>query len=162
LEAELYHFVLNKQKYYVAVGLMDKDPYEIFTGTNYDDKGNIVIPKDVKKGKIKKESGGRYRFITENEEYDLTNGHSDDNADALTRIISTALRHGSDVNFIVEQLEKTKGSMFSFSKILARTLKKYIENGTVIKDEKCPNCNSDLIRQEGCKKCKNCEYSACA
>jgi ribonucleotide reductase alpha subunit len=162
LEAELYHFVLNKQKYYVAVGLMDKDPYEIFTGTNYDDKGNIVIPKDVKKGKIKKESGGRYRFITENEEYDLTNGHSDDNADALTRIISTALRHGSDVNFIVEQLEKTKGSMFSFSKILARTLKKYIENGTVIKDEKCPNCNSDLIRQEGCKKCKNCDYSACA
>lgn len=80
---------------------------------------------------------------------------------ALTRMISTALRHGTSVEFICEQLNKTKGDMTSFSKALSRTLKRYILEGTTIKG-KCSDCGSEnLIYREGCKTCLSCGSSAC-
>ena len=85
----------------------------------------------------------------------------DEHEDALTRMISTSLRHGADVQFIVQQLEKNHGGMQSFSKAIARALKKYIPDGT--KEEGyCPKCNNtNLIRQEGCKLCSSCGWTAC-
>jgi ribonucleoside-diphosphate reductase alpha chain len=70
------------------------------------------------------------------------------------------LRHGSPLEFVVDQLNKTKGPMQSFSKILARAIKKYIQDGKT-SGEKCPDCESSLIYTEGCKKCANCSYSVC-
>ena len=81
---------------------------------------------------------------------------------AITRLISTLLRHGVEVHYIVHQLEKVKGDMNSFSKTVARAIKKYIPNGTVVKGEKCGSCESEsLIRQEGCVTCKSCGFSKC-
>jgi ribonucleoside-diphosphate reductase alpha chain len=83
-------------------------------------------------------------------------------AGAVTRLISTALRHGVEMHYIVHQLEKVKGGMFSFSKTVARALKKYIPDGTIVKGERCSNCSSEsLIRQEGCVTCKSCGQSKC-
>jgi ribonucleoside-diphosphate reductase alpha chain len=163
LKGELHHFTLESHKYYVAVGLFGNknQPYEVFTGVN-EDKKDIFIPKTSKTGSIRKDARGKYTFIDEEgEEYVLNNGHSNDTVDALTRMISTALRHGSDIQFIVHQLEKTKGPIVSFSKILARTLKKYITNGVEVKGAECPDCGGKLIREEGCSKCTNCGHSKC-
>ena len=81
---------------------------------------------------------------------------------AITRLISTALRHGVKIHYIVHQLEKVKGDMFSFSKIIARTLKKFIPDGTEVTGEKCGTCQSEaLVRQEGCVTCKSCGASKC-
>jgi ribonucleoside-diphosphate reductase alpha chain len=164
LKGELHHFKVNNHQYYVAVGLYgDKEQvYEIFTGIN-EDKKDLFIPKTSKIGKIRKDARGKYTFIDEEkEEYVLNNGHSDDSADALTRVISTALRHGTNISFIVHQLEKTKGPIVSFSKVLARTLKRYIKEGSEVKGEECEECGGKLIRQEGCLRCSSCNYSKCS
>ncbi len=163
LKGELHHFKIDSKQYYVAVGLYGDNlrPYEIFTGENKDKK-DLYIPKSSKIGEIRKNGRGDYTFIDEEKiEHELNNGHADCTADALTRLTSCSLRHGSDISFIVHQLEKTKGPIVSFSKALARSLKKYITNNCKVKGEECPTCKSEMVRLEGCKTCKNCGYSAC-
>jgi ribonucleoside-diphosphate reductase alpha chain len=167
LPCEVFHLTQSGERYYVVVGLMDGDPYEIFTGPNKDETGDPVVPKSIKIGELMKKSRGAY--ILKNSEKDfscaLTNGHSDSNADALTRMISTSLRHGVDISFVVHQLEKTEGDLFCFSKILARTLKKYIKEGTEVVGETIDGCETPnkckIVREEGCKKCLTCGSSKC-
>lgn len=156
LVAEIYTLKYKKEDLYVAIGFCGTDPYEIFVGVN---------PKqDIEhaKGKIIKNGRGKYLFITEDgKEHHLNNGHSDENGDALCRTLSAALRHGCDLSFLVHQLEKTQGDLMSFSKVICRVLKKFIKKDTKISGEECPQCKSELIRVEGCKKCKSCDWSAC-
>ena len=162
VKGELHHFVIDGRKYYTAVG-MDEDGKvsEVFTGVNQT-RGEIFIPKTVRTGIIKKECRGHYTFIGDDKEkYELTNGHSNDEADALTRMISGGLRHGMDIGFAVHQLEKTEGPLVCFSKVLARTLKKYIKDGTYVCGEECPECKNKMIRKEGCVTCPQCGYSKC-
>ena len=162
LNGKLHFFNFKGNKYFVAVGLMDGVPYEIFTGfNNY--KKQQYIPNECGDGVIVKNKRHNYIFIetATKEEYNLNNGHADDNADALTRIISCSLRHGSDISFIIHQLEKTSGDLTSFSKCLARTLKRYIESGKEVTGEECPDCNNKLHRENGCIICKNCGWSKC-
>lgn len=163
LDAEVHHFIIKKQKYYVVVGLWADEPYEIFTGQNYTSDGEVYIPTMVKEGVITKEGRGKYILINgDDTPYSLTNGHTDDSADALTRMISTALRHGTGIEFIVQQLLKVKaGDLNCFSKALARALKKYIKDGTEVSGDNCPTCKGKLVFSEGCKKCISCGFSAC-
>jgi ribonucleoside-diphosphate reductase alpha chain len=166
LPCEVHHSTFKYRRYYVVVGLLNGEPYEVFTGINHDNEGEIIIPKTVKDGLIYKKSRGNYYLIHQNqdgqeERYHLTNGHTDDTADAMTRMISCALRHGSDISYVVDQLEKTKGDLVSFTKVLARTLKKYISDG-VITGDTCPDCGSKLVRQSGCPTCRNCGYGKCS
>jgi ribonucleoside-diphosphate reductase alpha chain len=163
IRGELHHFKIGGHQYYVAVGLYGEknQPYEVFTGIN-EEKKELFIPKSSKAGTIRKDARGKYTFTDEHgEEYKLNNGHSDETADALTRMISTALRHGSDVQFIVHQLEKVRGPIISFTKALGRTLKKYVKDGAEVKGEECPACGGKLVREEGCSKCKDCGHSKC-
>lgn len=164
LDGELHHFVIDGRKYYAAVGLWDgtRQPYEIFTGVNLGRK-ELFIPKNIRSGVIQKIKRGEYVFIdSEGEHYELTNGHSNDTADALTRMISGGLRHGMDISFVVHQLEKTEGPMICFSKVLARTLKRYIKDGTAIAGEECPVCGKSMVRKEGCATCEQCGHSKCS
>jgi len=157
LPAQIFAIDYKKEKLYVAVGLLNNEVYEVFTGINFRHK------IDNAKGKNIKRARGKYSFLAEDgSEYELTNGHTDENADALTRVISAGLRHGCDVGFLVHQLEKTTGDLTSFAKVLARVLKKFIKDGTIIKGEACPSCNKDSLRREsGCVVCVNCGFSKC-
>ncbi|TXT66060.1 MAG: hypothetical protein BAJALOKI3v1_50060 [Promethearchaeota archaeon] len=162
LPCDVYHCTNKGDRYYVVVGKFDGLPYEVFTGKNDDGEGDTVIPKAIKVGELVKKSRGHYVLTNDERDYSckLTNGHSDDAVDALTRMISTSLRHGVPISFIVEQLEKTKGDLQSFSKVLARTLKRYIPDGT-ISTEDCPECGEQLVRKEGCLSCNSCGWSKC-
>lgn len=145
------------EEFFVFVGLLNNEPYEVLAGTN-----GFSLPKG-KKGVIKKIRRGRYDLYYEGELWceDITS-HSNDEQEAITRMTSTALRHGADINFVTTQLSKTKGEMHSFAKSVARTLKKYIIDGSKVHGEDCPNCKNDsLVRQEGCATCKNCGWSRC-
>jgi len=73
-----------------------------------------------------------------------------------------SLRHNVPLQFIVDQLNKSI-KFGTFSKGMARVLKKYIGEGEkVLSTEKCPECGADLIYVEGCKSCGNrCGYSKC-
>ena len=62
---------------------------------------------------------------------DIVSVFANPNHTAFTRTISLSLRHGVPVQFIVEQLMKDReADLFSFSRVLARCLKKYIADGT--------------------------------
>ena len=65
---------------------------------------------------------------------------------------------------MVEQLQKDKDAdLFSFSKVIARCLKKYITDGTKASNgvlEAC--CDSpNVVYQEGCATCLNCGMAKC-
>lgn len=164
MKADVYHPTAKGIRYYVAVGLMSDEPYEVFVGLNHNNEGDPIIPKSVSGGEIVKHARGKYDLIVEEETYPLTNGHSDPNADALTRMISTALRHGASIEFVVAQLEKTKGGdLQSFSRILARTLKKYIKDGSAVTGATCSECHQEtMIYSDGCHLCQSCGASKCS
>ena len=137
--------------HYVIVGLLNNKPYEIFIE-------NKELP--IGKGILIKQSKGNYKFVKDGYEKIVTSEMSDEQA-AITRLTSTSLRHGTDIKFLVEQLNKCDGDLFSFTKGLARTLKKYIPDG-VKSTVSCQDCGStNVIFEEGCSSCKNCGSSKC-
>ena len=74
------------------------------------------------------------------------------------------MRHGTDINFIYEQLQKSEGTIVSFSKAIARTLKKYLDEEILRSRESyCDNCGDPegVHFAEGCFKCKSCGFSKC-
>ena len=159
LPCDVHHIKVKGASYFVLVGLLHDDPYEVFAGKNG------FIDKKVKTGIIirKKRPKGMYKAVLEDDsEISPINATCSEEEDALTRMTSTSLRHGADIHHVVQQLEKVKGDMTSFAKSMARALKKYIPNGKKEQGE-CPECNAQdaLIRQEGCITCTQCGYSKC-
>ena len=160
LKGEIFTLKYKNQNLYVAAGFWENDRhslYEVFTGFN---KRHFV---EHSKGIIEKRGRGKYFFVAEDgNEYELTNGHSDENADALCRIISASLRHGCDISFLIHQLEKTEGGLSSFAKVICRVLKKFVKDGTHVPGETCDSCHSNkIVRLEGCIKCTDCGWSKC-
>ena len=160
LPCDVHHIKVKGESYFVLVGLYEKDAYEVFAGKNG------FIGKNISKGTIIKleRPKGVYKAILEDGmELSPINATCTEEEDALTRMTSTALRHGADVHMIVQQLEKVKGDMHCFAKSMSRALKKYIPDGSV-EEEDCPECGAtnSLIRQEGCLVCKQCSHSKCS
>ena len=152
LEAEVHMTKVGGVPHYVIVGLLNNKPYEIFIE-------NKELP--IGKGILIKQSKGNYKFVKDGYEKIVTSEMSDEQA-AITRLTSTSLRHGTDIKFLVEQLNKCDGDLFSFTKGLARTLKKYIPDG-VKSTVSCQDCGStNVIFEEGCNKCLDCGSSACS
>jgi ribonucleoside-diphosphate reductase alpha chain len=158
LRCDVYHTTSKGEQYFVLVGLFgDGDPYEVFAGKN----GNIR--KSLKTGNIKKEKRGKYALLENNGEVVLESisENIEDIEEALTRMISSNLRHGCDVGFVVHQLEKVKGDLLGFAKALSRILKKYIEDDTKVHGEACKECGAELVRIEGCIQCRSCGWAKC-
>ena len=153
LEGDIHVVSVKNVKYNVIVGLLNKQPYEVFAHFN---EGTSVVPD---KTIITKQKSGEY--VYKSSKTISVSKDMDDAEEALTRMTSTALRHGTNTKFIVEQLNKTKGDLTSFSKAIARVLKKYIPDGTS-SSLTCLDCQSkDIIFEEGCEKCLNCGSSKC-
>ena len=153
LDAEAHITKVSGKPHYVIVGLMNDKPYEVFIETE------DVIPQG--KGKLTKLSRGRYKFTQNGYERIITTSMSDEQA-AITRLVSAMLRHRGDIKFIVEQLNKTDGDLFSFTKGVARILKKYIPDGTK-STVTCNDCGgTNVIFEEGCASCKDCGSSKCS
>jgi ribonucleoside-diphosphate reductase alpha chain len=159
LDADIFKVTVSGEKWIVFVSRIKDRPYEIFAG-----KISLVdIPSSIKDGKIVKTGKGHYEFEHAGEVIisDITKVFSNDVYDSITRLVSTSLRHGAEVKFIVEQLNKAKGIVTDFSKCLARALKHYIKDGES-QSEKCPSCGKQtLVFQQGCTSCTDCGYSRC-
>ena len=168
LECDIYHTSIKGQKWAVLIGLLNGKPYEVIGGS----AEQIEIPSKFRNGKLYKRT-----FKTRNSKYDLAIGEGDNqlvvkdvvsifdnpNHAGYTRVISTSLRHGVPVQYLVEQMQKDKEmDMFSFSKVISRCLKNYIINGTEV-DRTCPECGAEgsLVYQEGCVTCKSCGSGQC-
>ncbi len=169
LDCSIHHATIKGEAWTILVGLMDGRPYEVMGGL----QKYIEIPKKYKGGKIIK-----YPYKTKNSRYDLVIGKNGDtftikdivavfdnpNHAGFTRTISLALRHGAPIQYVVEQLQKDiEMDMFSFSKVIARVLKSYIQDGTVPGKATCENCGAEgtLVYQEGCVTCTSCGFGKC-
>jgi ribonucleoside-diphosphate reductase alpha chain len=154
LPVDIHTTVSKGVKWNVIVGLFDGRPYEVFAVPYFTNETSLELCK-VKKG--------RYDLLRNGETYseDITSQITDEQ-DVLTRMVSTALRHGADITFIVEQLNKSHGDITSFSKAIARTLKKYIDERKMVSRATCTECGSNnLVFEEGCLSCKDCGSSKC-
>tara|TARA_R110000744_G_scaffold15480_5_gene43072 strand:- start:331 stop:2985 length:2655 start_codon:yes stop_codon:yes gene_type:complete len=153
LPCDIHTTVSKGTKWNVIVGLFHYKPYEVFA---------IPYFTDVKSGELTKINKGRYDLNVEGKTYseditsEMTSGE-----EVITRLVSTSLRHGADVKFLTEQLNKSNGDITSFGKAISRVIKKYIPEGsksTVV----CNDCGSEnVIFQEGCSSCKDCGSSKC-
>lgn len=174
LPCEVHHMTVQGEKWMFFVGMLEGLPYEIMGGLSQ----YVSVPKRVKKGKTVKHNGpstpkARYDFHYDFEDdpdnevvlKDIATLFDNATYSAFTRTISLALRHGTDVRFVVEQIQKgaeKEDDLFSFSKAVSRVLKHYIQDGTIIADKKCLDCGAaDLVYQEGCMMCKSCGSSKC-
>jgi len=170
LDCNIHHATVKGENWTILIGLMNNKPYEMFGGLS----STIELAKKYKHGKILKHSRKTRRSI-----YDLVVGEHDgefkikdlvnvfDNPThgAFTRTISLALRHGTPVQYVHEQLLKDEkdSDMFSFSRVMSRVLKHYVPDGAQASERICTQCNSEgLIYQEGCIRCKVCGWSKCS
>lgn len=173
LPCNIHRMTADKQKYLILVGLLDGKPYEVFCGLaeNFDvahnQKGGVLVKRPQESGLsiydlIVGASGSSPEHMYE----DVVNLFDNPNYGAFTRTISTALRHGVPIHYLVEQLRKDKHSdMWSFSTVLARTLSKsYVVDGTVSTAEKsCRDCGSNVLSyQQGCVTCMGCGSGKCS
>jgi ribonucleoside-diphosphate reductase alpha chain len=148
------------EEFIVVVGLLEDKPYEVFVM-----RPNGVNPLP-KKHKIIKLSKGNYILTTldwNNKDQGYNFGpiteSLNDEEKLITRLISTSLRHGSDINFVVQQLDKSEGDITSFGRAIARVLKKYVVDTT---QKRCSECNTPMITEGGCEICPNCGNSKCS
>ena len=158
LSCDIHQVTADGVKWIVFVGLLENEPYEIFA---FKPK-SIQLSNKIKSGILTKIKKGRYDLDCGDITIENIGENFETNEqEALTRMISTTLRHGVDIEFVVDQLTKSEGTIVSFSKAIARTLKKYI---TEVKSGKtCPKCDSENIAiQEGCLICLECGDSKCS
>ena len=168
LPCNIHHTTIEGEKWVILVGILDDKPYEVMGGLST----YVEIPTKYKEGLLIK-----HPRKTMNSKYDLKFGENGDeivikdivrvfdnpNHSAFTRLISLSLRHGANIQYVVEQLYKDRDSdMFSFAKCIARVLKSHIQDGSRANGIICDSCqSSSLIYIEGCITCNNCGWSKC-
>lgn len=124
LPCEVHITTVGKEEYVVIVSFLGDSIYEVFAG-----KHKNHLPEKKFSGEMIKQKEGiyilKYEHNKQVEEIDVNKYFKNDHYAALTRLVSTALRHGTPISFIVEQLMKSTNSFSGFDKSLARILKKY-------------------------------------
>jgi ribonucleoside-diphosphate reductase alpha chain len=163
LPAKVSYASVKGEKFCILIGLFDGKPYELFAFNA--NKDNILLNISYKYNIIKVESG-KYNLVSEDGTHTygtITEKLTEEQA-AITRLISTSLRHGADIKFIVEQLNKIDGDLTSFNKAMSRILSTYAVGQLKIKENLiCPDCGANtLVKEGGCTNCKSCGYSACS
>lgn len=172
LECDVVRFQNNKDKWIAFVGLKDGVPYEIFTGLADDEEG-ILLPKSVTKGKIIRvalEDGTHrydFQFVNSRGFKTTMEGLSykfDKEFWNYAKLISGVLRYGMPIDQVIKMisgLQMDSETINSWKVGVERALKKYIQDGTVVQGQVCPNCGNALIFEEGCMHCRECGYSRC-
>lgn len=172
LESEIVRFQNDKEKWVAVVGLLDGRPYEIFTGLADD----FWIPTWVQKGWIVKnrlnDSTSRYDFQFEDRQgYKIIIEGLSRSFDKeywnYAKLISGILRHGMPLPFVVNLISKLHfetDSINTWKNGVERALKKFIPDGTKAAERDCPQCHEKnaLVYEEGCVRCRNCDYSKCS
>jgi ribonucleoside-diphosphate reductase alpha chain len=174
LDCDVIRFTNNGEKWIGFVGLLGGTPYELFTGA----AESFEIPIYVEKGKIVKIKGGekdgltRYDFeYADKDGYKTVKEGLNRSFNPLywntTKLISGLLRHGMPIPSVVsliDTLQLDGDHITTWKAGVKRMLKKYIKDGAVSNDKKCPECGEyTLVYEGGCVICKNekCGSSKC-
>lgn len=159
LSCDIHYVHANNQDFIVLAGLLNGSVYEIFVDEqNGHDFGPAKTGKIIKKGK------GEYSLVS-SDNVTLVDGLSknfDGAYGTLARMISMSLRHGVPLQFIIDQLQRSK-EFLGFEKAVSRVLKHYIKEGEAFElQDKCPQCGGPLVVLSGCPTCKLCGFGKCS
>ena len=158
LDADIHVVNVKGTKFCIVVGIQNGAPYEIFGGH----LNGLGLKSTFKKGKISKVKHKQYALEFDDVVIEDFSKQFTPTEQIMFRLASTSLRHGVPIHFIVDQLQKASEDITSLGAAAARTLKKYIKNGEVLKGQSCPSCGNGLIYLEGCVSCPTCGWSKCA
>lgn len=166
LPAQIYTFRIKGEYWCIFIGIDNGKPYEVFAFKPTEDEFNQLqqmVDNDVTTTitKVKKKVyrlGDNCSFIKAYN--DIIKRFDMDEQQTITRLYSTMLRNGVNLDEIVDQTEKSTAALSSFCKAIGRALKTFIAEGTSLY-EKCPQCGGDLVKFDGCTRCKNCGFSKC-
>lgn len=176
LEAKIVRFNNKGEKWVGIIGLLDGEPYELFTGMleklnipTWVESGNIIknYEEKVIDGAVKKVS-----------RYDLCYSDKDGYrvcVEGISRIfnsefwnygklISGLLRHHMPIPYIIKVISSLKlddSTINTWKNGVVRALRRF-ESSIDIEDEKCPECGGRLVRDGGCIHCIDCGYSRCS
>ena len=175
LEARIIRFNNKGEKWVGVVGILDGEPYELFTGM----LEKLNIPNWVENGYIvknyeEKEIDGEIKRCSR---YDLCYSDKDGYRvciEGISRIfnpefwnygklISGLLRHHMPISYIVKVITSLKlddSTINTWKNGIVRALRKF--ESSIIEEEKCPECGGKLIRENGCIHCIDCGYSKCS
>ena len=160
MNCDIHHTSVMGEKWTVLVGLLGEKPYEVFCAP----QKSFELSNKFKEGKIIKINSGKYDLdLGDFKLKNITDLIETDEHRVITRLLSTALRHGVSIEFISDQLQKADGTVSDFSKAILRVLRKYQSVESLLKpDFKCPQCGSiNVILQGGCPQCIDCSWSKC-
>ena len=171
IDARVIRFKNEDENWLAVVGIINDQPYEIFTGKAED---AFNLPAYVSRGWIirhKEEEESRYDFrYTDSLGYKVTIEGLSRSFDKefwnYAKLISGVLRHGMPLPYVVDlvsNLHLDKEFINTWTNGVARALKTFIPDGTKAVDKKCPSCSDPdgLVYEEGCLKCKSCGHSKC-
>ncbi len=172
LNCKILQFKNEKKDWIAFVGLLNDQPYELFTGPR--DIEIFPVPSSITDGKIFKvkydpNERSRYDFA-----YTDTYGY-ENRLGGLSRVFSqeyynygrfvSALLRGnyeiSEIINIIDGLEFGTKSLNSWKSGVIRALKVYVPDGTEVKGEVCPECGGKLKYEGGCHICTTCGHSKC-
>lgn len=172
LECKVEQFKNEKKDWIAIIGLLNGQPYEIFTGPK--DIDIFPIPSAIEKGFIIKvkvpDEPSRYDFrYVDSYGYTNTLGGLSRVFDKeywnYGRLISGYLRSGipiEQVIKIVNGLTFTNKGLNNWKSGVIRSLKQFIPDGTKVHGAICENCGStNVVYEGGCMICRDCASSKC-
>lgn len=167
LPCKVIRFTNKGEKWIGVVGILDGQPYEIFTGL----QENLSIPNWVTDGEIvrnKEDGHSRYDICyLDKEGYKVCiqglSRISNPEYWNYGKLISGLLRHHMEIQYIIKVISSLKldDSINAWKNGIIRTLQKFEDNHTEVQGEKCPECGGTLIREGGCIHCKDCGWTRC-
>ncbi|MBN2657052.1 MAG: adenosylcobalamin-dependent ribonucleoside-diphosphate reductase [Spirochaetales bacterium] len=164
LPGDIHQIRVKGKKYIVIAGKYNGSLYEIFV---IDDPEDILDLSKFPTGIIRKAGKGRYDLIMENGPIETTLKNFTKTFDSptasLARFISMSLRHGTPLQFVIDQLNKDT-NFADCERSISRVLKKYLIDGeeVVTGDKHCDECGGKLVFRDGCVVCQECGWSKCS
>lgn len=179
LDCKIFRFSNKGEKWVGVVGMMDGEPYEIFTGMldklnipNWVEEGVIIKNYEM----VKDEDGNDVR----QSRYDLCYEDKDGYRVCLeglsrtfnpeywnyAKLISGLLRHHMSIEYVIKVISTLKmdsSTINTWKNGVIRTLRKFqnSKEDEIVNGEVCPTCGGRLVRDGGCIHCIDCGWSRC-
>lgn len=150
------------RKWYLSVVWNEQQtrPFALFVHTNHHEK-NVTTSDAVEKlTDLAVRKGIPQSYVDDV----IGKISGSDNASKIARMISLNLRHGVLIKNIVATLDTMEDIYIgSFLFQIKKYLTSFIKDGETVHGEVCQDCgSSNVVYEEGCKKCVNCGSGKCS
>jgi hypothetical protein len=150
------------RKWYLSVVWNETQtrPHALFVHTNHHEKNVTTSDAIEKLTDLAIRKGIPQTYIDE-----VTRKiNGSDNATKIARMVSLNLRHGVLIKNIVSTLDSLEDVYIgSFLFQIKKYLASFIKDGDKVHGEVCTECgSSNVVYEEGCKKCVNCGSGKCS